>query len=272
MPRLLVATVLAGMVAVANAAPMYVANNGTDSMYLIDTDAVSGTLIGSTGVDLYWGGLAFAVDGTLYGYASGDPNAPAASLYTVNQTSGRWTLVGPSGLTSGDSIDINPQTNKAYVPSLSPWGLYEIDLSTGLGTLVTGETVYFSGSAFAPDGTFYITNSPGNVAGPLFVLDVTGNGVTRIGILNIPEAITSLAFNPDDNFLYAVGTFSAHLWKIDPGNAVAADLGLISGVPTIGQYTMATIQLSAIPLPTAAWLFGSAMGCAGCFARRRKSR
>jgi len=182
-----------------------------------------------------------------------------SSLYTINKLTGAWTLVGSSGITSTDGFDIDPTTNKAYVPSLNPFGLYEIDLSTGLATLASLNTLFFSGAAFAPDGTFYITNSSGSSGGPLFVLDAL-TGPTLIGVLNIPEAITSLAFNPEDGFLYALGTFSAQLWKIDPGNAAAQNLGLVSGIDTLGQYSMATIQVAPVPVPAAVWLFVSALG------------
>ena len=76
---------------------LWVVENQSNNVYTVDVTTLSATLRGSAGIDVVFGGLGFAQDGTLYAWNA--PNgAVAGSLHTVNQTTGAFSLVGPSAL------------------------------------------------------------------------------------------------------------------------------------------------------------------------------
>lgn len=241
---------------VANAAVMYVANNATENVYTVDVDTVSGSLLGNAGVDFNYGGLGFANDGTLYGFSTS-----GSSLYTVDTGNGAWNLVGSSGTAAGDSFDIDPTTNMAYLTSFS--GLHTIDLNTGATTSTLAAAPFFPASAFSETGIYYTL-----VSGILSTLDVTTGISTNIGNVGVTEGLTNLSYNPDDGFLYSVGLSSARLWQINTSDATSSDLGVIAGLELGGQYTMSTFQVSALDVPEPSTLALIMLGLMGLAGRR----
>jgi len=111
---------------------------GPDSIYTIDVTTGQLTLIGSTG---YYGfqGLAFAPDGTLYGWEGGHGGGYGIGLVTVDPLTGIVTDVNPSvggSLGEGQTLDFSFDGDGTLYMA-SSW-LYTVDINTGISTLVGG--------------------------------------------------------------------------------------------------------------------------------------
>lgn len=249
---------------------MLVANNATDQMFAIDVTTLSASALGATGVDVGFGGLGFANNGTLYGFNSGN-----AGLYTVNTRSGAWTLVGAGGMSCGDTFDISPLNGTAYVVNICSGTLDRVDLATGASSLAATLTGWSmsAGSAFGEDGSLYFMDIGGASVRRTDVLTGVTNVVGNTGIS--PGVLTNLAYNPDDDQLYAVGLNNGTLYRFNPLTGAGASLGLIGGLPTGGQITMSTFQIAAVeqgvPEPTSAALVLAALAAAATAARRRRA-
>lgn len=101
-----------------------------ESLYLLSLDTVGATfdLIGNTGVFLE--GLAVSPDGDLYGLDSG------ANLYSIDKTNGSASLIGNTGLGSGEGLDFNGNTLLMSDFSAVP-NIYSLDLNNATPTLVS---------------------------------------------------------------------------------------------------------------------------------------
>jgi hypothetical protein len=101
-----------------------------ESLYLLSLDTVGATfdLVGNTGVFLE--GLAVSPDGDLYGIDSG------ANLYAVDKTNGSASLIGSTGLGSGEGLDFNGNTLLMSDFSAVP-NIYSLDLGDATPTLVS---------------------------------------------------------------------------------------------------------------------------------------
>lgn len=240
-PLRTIVVLLALLASGAASAQLYVANNQDENLYVVDVNAVTGSLVGSTGVDLGFGGLGFASNGTLYAVTRNE-------LYTVDLGSGAFNSVGALGTNCIDTFDIRPTDDAAMAFHICDEEVYDVDLGSGAATLRVASTGNLhASSAFASDGTLFQLQIS---AGFLETVDVDTGDVSTVGATGIPsQTITNLAFNPADGMLYAVGLSSAELFRIDPSDGSATSLGIISGIPADGQYTMSTFQVNSRPAP-----------------------
>ena len=219
---------------------MYIANNGNENVYAVDINSQSATLLGSSGINIGFGGLGFAQDGTLYGWENN-----SSALYTVNTTTGLWSSVGGSGPVYINTFDINPLTNEAIGTDDSPFSdeLYSISLADGSSVLKVGLTNFVAGwgSAFGPDGTLYYIDVGGD---NIRSLDINSGLMSLVGATGVSPTVTNLSYNPDDDMLYAVETLSNNLYRFNPNSGAGVNLGPIANLPITGQYTMGTIMVA----------------------------
>ena len=83
-------------------------SSGIQSLYRVSLTDGSSTLIGSTGIDSFYVGLAFD-EGVLYMVADPDNDgAGAANLYSLNVSTGAATLIGSTGIESIDGLAGTP--------------------------------------------------------------------------------------------------------------------------------------------------------------------
>ena len=149
---------------------------GNQQLATIDPTTGRATLFGAAVPRLAVMAMAFARDGTLYAVGDCNPNANFEctrgsdpnynSLYTVNEATGAFTRVGPTGAAQffmdlafdreGHLFGVTTTVNPSSVPAI----LYRIDRATGTATkivdLVGSNSVM--GLAFGRNGQLYASD------------------------------------------------------------------------------------------------------------------
>ena len=178
---------------------------GTQQLATIDPTTGRANLFGVEVPGLTVMAMAFARDGTLYAVGDCNPNAnfectPGSdpnynSLYTVNEATGAFTRVGPTGAAQffmdlafdreGHMIGVTTTINPSLVPAI----LYRIDPATGAATklvdLVGSNSVM--GLAFDRKGRLYASDFAPNPR--LYRIDIE-TGV-ETGIAALPFGFSS---------------------------------------------------------------------------------
>jgi outer membrane protein assembly factor BamB len=172
---------------------------GNQQLATIDPTTGRATLFGAPVPGLAVMAMAFARDGTLYAVGDCNPNAtfectPGSdpnynSLYMVNEATGAFTRVGPTGAAQffmdlafdreGHMIGVTTTINPSLVPAI----LYRIDPATGAATklvhLVGSNSVM--GLAFDRKGRLYATDWAQNPR--LYRIDIESGVETAIAAL-----------------------------------------------------------------------------------------
>lgn len=245
--RFLAACVLAGSVALAQAATIYTTTNNGTSLGTVDSLTGVGTVVGPFGQSNCFS-LAFDTNGTMYVVCG-------SNLYTGNKTTGALTLVGPtSGVSYGMEFDASGQL----------WGtsgnsLYKIDKTTGATTLVgsTGAATNIMDISFGTGGVLYVVDG----AAKLFTVNTTTGASTLVGTMgssimalmaDTGGAMYAISFtNP--GILYQVNTSTAALTPVGTntglnlphgGSVGVAATSTIASVPTMSEWAL--IGLSSL--------------------------
>lgn len=260
--------VCAGMltsVGSASADVIGVTFNGTVASF----DSATGTraILGNAGITRL-DSLARSSSGTFYSVGGASDN----TLVSIDPTTGLAATVAtldyngtakPSATLSG--LSFSPTGDLFGVafdnPTIST-NLYHINSQTGETTLVgsTGKQDIFGDLAFSPDGTLYAWST----ASGLMTINTSTGQATDIG--NSGILINDLAFRSDGT-LWATRSTSPLSWS---------NIDLDTGALAPTAFTFAAsggirgIQfLAPVPVPAAAWLFGSALAALGVFGRRK---
>ncbi len=254
----------------AFAVSLYAQDSLGNQLYLVDTDNLgSPQLIG-----------AFSGFGPL-GDIAMLATASATELYMVDRADGRLLTVDrtTAAIVSAVTLDVAIPVQPRGL-DLSPDGiLYAVTVqgslelrtvnpATGVTTIVAPIGIYgIEAIAFAPDGTLYAAGSPTSrqVSDYLYRINPVTGALTTIARMGIVD-IDALAFGTD-GFLYGADSDvnAADLYRINPASGALTNLG------STGVYGLngLAVNLPAVPIPAAAWLFGSALGVMGWM--RRKS-
>lgn len=219
---------------------MWVVENQSEQVFVVDVASLSATLVGPSGISVNFGGLGYdPATAILYAWSTD----AGGSLYTVDQTVGTFGLVGSDPLFGADTFDIRPTDSLAIAWSVLG-ELHDIDLGSGAATFRVATTGSGIASAFGPDGTYYNLDRGDDI---LYTVDVDTGVRTPVGPLGIDVGSTNVAFNPDDGYLYAIEILDATypLYRIDPSSGAAVVAGNVTGLPANSgqQITMSTFLI-----------------------------
>ncbi len=219
----------------------------------VDTDTLSGTVVGPTGLTTV-GGLAFGADGTLYGL-----DALADRIFTIDVGTGLATPIGPPlavATTFSTGLANDPTTDELYgvaVAGSSSSLLVRFDKSTGAATIVgdTGATSIV-GLGFDLAGQLWGIDGAGGLEHLLRIDSATGatTVVGPQGLAAFPQ-IGACEVGPSGTLwaLPAVGG-GFDLLRIDVQTGAPTSLGTIAGIAGNGLTGLAsrTSALFASPV------------------------
>ena len=211
----------------AEAAPLYTTTNALSALGTIDTVTGANAVIGNVGTTpsgqtLFFTGLAFDTNATLYGMLDTAAMSPATNgqsqsmLATINPATGRATIIGNTGIPSHAlDLEIGPDGTAytiSWCPDLPACGnanLYRLNKSTGQATLVGPTGIALSPGimdlAFDSRGGLWATDM-----NKLWTINLSTGAATFVSNIGIPAApqIMGISFDANDN-LFAT-TFGAN--------------------------------------------------------------
>lgn len=253
-----------GTSAAVQAATITIGTNN-NVLNFVDTDTVSTTgSVAVTGVGGSLTDIAYDQNGDLYGISFN-------GLYSININTGSATHIGNFGSTGGMNALTFDADGNAYAASYSNSNLYSVNVNTGAATNLGAIGGGFNNSAgdlaFA-NGTLYGTDN--GTPDSLFSIETGPVSGTFVGDTGINQAY-GLAFADDIMFGFAGN--NTRLYTIDLATGLAASLGLIQGFTGgNGVYGASSYVVSAVPLPAAFPLFGTALGGLALMRRFKRQR
>ena len=210
----------------------------TSTLWDIDSLTGAGTNPRFLGESKF-GGLAMSTAGELFGIRA----APIPELYSIDQTSGFATLIGPLGiLHSEGGLDFQPSTGELFgVGGTSD--LFQVDTTTGAATLVgplvdeLGDPIDPSAMAFDDTGTLFVLKAA-SVPPEIYQVDPSdGTVLDRVPLPGLPLAfIGGMDFDDSTGFLHLV--YGDLLYRANPYTGATVLAGptplLMSALEVIG--------------------------------------
>jgi hypothetical protein len=192
--------------------------------------------------------------------------AVAASLYTYTGNSydsvSNWDQ--SSGTAGYDFYDTSMSVSGNFL-------LYT-ELTEGASDLVG-----MIGEYSFNDGNNVVTNANSNVVGFDVIADASGNILEwSLQVERILTTPGDMYNTPYDWFDLTISTTnyggseadSAYLWQCPPSSNICG-IGPYEGSASVSNNSGAWIKTSAVPIPAAAWLFGSALAGLGWMRRKQ---
>jgi hypothetical protein len=272
--------------------------SGNDSFYSVDpaTGALTSVISGPNFYD-----LGFAPDGTLYGLSRGTD-----SLYRIESSGAATKLTALGTNSGGGAFTVSPDGQYIYYTAFdgiyTPKKMYRYGIQTNviddLGIINDTALRYAKDFEFGADGTLYaVSNDGAGYIGEtdcyenldaLYTVDLNSLATTRVSDYGMGldvgclSYINNLQFDPEGFMHMTVnsrGAFeqyngAAHFMgviDIDAGQATMSDRMFSingNGQPINSGLDVAYFT-TAVPVPAAVWLFGSALAGLGWLRRRK---
>lgn len=236
-----------------NAAPVLWTGDSGGSLATVDVATGVVNVVGNMGHVMT--DIAFDPSGNLWGITFTD-------LYTIDKTTGASSHVGSLG-TSLNSL-VFSASGTLYSANNS---LYSIDTTTGAANLIGngGSSYASSGDLAFVGGQLHLSAGGGD---NLVSLDTTTGFGTTIGSIGY-SSVYGLA-SPDGSNLYGLSGFD--VLSIDPLTGAGSLMLNYAGQGVNVAYGSAFLEeASEVPVPAAAWLFGSALLSLGGLRRAKKT-
>jgi streptogramin lyase len=252
----------------------YVSNSDADNV--LRYDGTTGAFIdefvpGGTEGPEDAAGLVFR-GGFLHVANSADPGAVTRYNAATGAPAGPFVTPGSGGLSNPEGLTFGPDGN-LYVTT-DGGGVRRYNGVTGafIDTVVpTGTLLSARGLTFGPDGNLYVTNFGGGTVARFdgttwaFIDNFVTAGSGGLGTLPRP-----LSFGPDGN-LYVGDYSNGSVLRYDGTTGAFID-AFVSAGGALGGPTFLVFNGAAppVPIPAAAWLFGSGLlGLIGVARRKR---
>ena len=143
-------------------------------------------------------------------------DATSDSLYTVNLTTGAWTLVGATGTSAPSGMAYDSDNGVMY--GVDSRNLYTVNLTTGTWTLVgaTGSDTFTTvGMAYdSVNGVMYGVDS---IFNSLYTVNLTTGLWTLVGGIGAPgvSGTTGIAYDSVNGVMYGVSTNTDSLYTVN---------------------------------------------------------
>jgi hypothetical protein len=191
---------------------LYGTTNAGASTKLVTINPATALAASDGTIGLSMQGLAFAPNGTLFGYSkagiTGNPSFPKESLYAIDKSTGAASLIGPSGFanTQGDGMAVNTLGAIFLAGNQSSGQLSNLDSSHGTAStfanLTGGPATAAPIKGLSFDSSGHLFGIYNGITTDLLEIGTTPVGgsvtITDLGTISptTPSVLTALAFQP----------------------------------------------------------------------------
>lgn len=233
-------------------------DNNFNGLYTLDTTTGAATALGETEVTANTVGLA----------PTDDPAGLVGSTWTeitaINSDGSGATTI--PGTPSAEGLAYDADTDTVYGTINRSFFSYSSDfLST---TTLASPNADIEGLAWGGGSTIFGLAGFGGPRGHLFSYDIVSDVWSFIGDTGIDFNLVGLAYNPEDDVLYAKGSQDSYLYAIDPTSASASIIG-DTQLQNGGGLAYVS-DVAPIPVPGALFLLGSGLLGLGAMRRRKQ--
>jgi hypothetical protein len=250
------------------------ASTNDGALVIVSQTTGSTTLVGHPAGVARISGLAFGLDGTLFGatqppggYPPGNPG-PALVSNLIRIDPGTGALISSLPNTDGGipigiaDLAVHPTIGTLYgigglgTKANGSGKLYTINTISGAATFIGDTHRMLASIAFAPDGKLYMAAADfdfvkGDIVAPvLATLDPATAAI--LTSVPTPRFYHSLAVRPTDGLIFAGTGDEQGVYTIDPTSGAETPIG-VTGRDLVGDFAFTPGNLQIAPLPGVWW-------------------
>jgi len=220
------------------------ASTNDGALVIVSQSDATPTLVGHPAGVARISGLAFGLDGVLYGATQGGggfppPPGPTVPSNLIRIDPDTGVLISSVPIVAGSTpisiadLAVHPTSGALYgiggLVGDNPKGvLYVINTVTGAATFLGDTGKFFASIAFAPDGTLYMSAADVAATGPVNPRLQTLNPSNAAILTNVGTEVFyhSLAVRPNDGVMFGGDGDQARIYKVNPATGVGTSIGL----------------------------------------------
>lgn len=212
----------AGSAWAADTGMLYAIDNNNNSLYAINPNTYTATLIGSTGIAAgSFGDLAYNPNNNTAYWVPGRGND---NLYTINLQTGAATLVGAHNIDDMFALGYDTATSTLYGQS-SSGSFYSLSTANGAATLLGSNSVYPGGLTYRADTNQMILLGAGTAS--FNQINVTNGAATFLGGSGFVND-NGVTWDPAQGKFF-VDDYSGNLYTGDPNTYGLTNVASLPG-------------------------------------------